>query len=112
MEKWSFRRLLKRYTEDRVSKKEKTAIEAWLDTDKTAKDTRFSWTEEDENMLFRKVTAGIDKSGSSKSGSGIDRWLKVAATVLLLSGSYTMSHWLKGAVTVDQTMADGSTERE
>lgn len=106
MESGSFGRLLKRYLEDRVSETERTAIEAWLNEDKIDSDGRFKWRKEDEDVLFREITARITRGRKGKSGPGIGHWLKVAATVLLLTGSYAMSHWLKDRVGVQQAMAD------
>jgi hypothetical protein len=112
MESRGFGRLLKRYLDNRVSGPERAAIEAWLNEDKIAGDRGFTWQKEDEDLLFREITARIEKGEKGKSGPRNGHWLKVAATVLLLSGSYVMTHWLEDTVTVDQSTADRDKGRE
>lgn len=112
MESRGFARLLKRYLEDRLSKSERTSIEAWLNEDKTGSHERFIWRKEDEDLLYREITARIERDGRGKGGSGIGYWLKVAATVLVLSGLYAMSQLLHDTLTMDQKVADREANRE
>ncbi len=91
----NFDRLLKKYMDDRVSQKERIRLEAWLDADKTGADKGFVWKKQDARMLFRGIAANIDSvdkgpaSGRSHTArSGICRWLKIAASLLLLVSGY------------------------
>ena len=115
MEKSNFDRLLERYMEDQVTEEEKTKIEAWLDSNKAKNGRHFIWTKEDEEELFKKITGRLDtveeiveyrpKEDKIRSIQ-VNRWLAIAATLLLLVAvSYVVWDLIDNRSTTQQVAA-------
>jgi transmembrane sensor len=120
MKKTNLDRLLQRYIAGQVTEQEKKKIEAWLDVKKTDEGSDLVLDEQDEERLFRKITAGIDnveeiksfRPGKAKVRALFSaRWLQVAATLLVLvAASYTV--WLIASrSTVHETITKDTTEK-
>jgi transmembrane sensor len=99
MKKTNLDRLLHRYITGQVTEQERIKIEAWLDVKKTREGKDMVLDEEDEERLFRTITANIDaaevKAFRPKKGAVrtlfSNRWLSVAAALLILAASsYTI----------------------
>lgn len=126
MEKSNFNLLLERYLTGQVTEEEKTKIEAWLDSTKAKGSGTFVWSKEDEEILFKKITANLNnvdeivafEPNQQKVPSIYsNRWLRAAAALLLLAVAsyviwvavYTKSHILHPTVTLEKMiLTDGS----
>lgn len=101
--------------QDQVTSEEKTKIEAWLDSNKARNGRYFIWTKEDEEVLFRKITANldnIDEIVTYRAKEGKTRLfhsrplLAIAATVLLLlTISYLIWNTIGNAPATQQATA-------
>lgn len=82
---------MQRYITGQVTEQEKRKIEVWLDLKKTRDGSDLVLSEEDEERLFRKITANIDnvdqiRSFRPASQSFLsNRWRQLAASVLVLA---------------------------
>lgn len=120
MKKTNLDRLLQRYITGQVTEQEKKKIEAWLNVKKTDEGSDMVLDEADEERLFRKITTSVDNVEEIKSfrpGQGrsrslfSNRWLQIAATLLLLvAASYTV-WFIAGRDTVHEVITQDNTEK-
>lgn len=82
---------MQRYITGQVTEREKRKIEAWLDVKKTPDGSDLVLSEEDEEKLFRKITANIDNEDQIRSFRPAshsmlsNRWWPLAASVLVVA---------------------------
>lgn len=90
MEKSNFDQLLQRYLTGQVTEQERIKIEAWLDVMKTEDNSDLELSKEEEDKLFQKITSkssNVDEVISlvSPRRTNWNKWLKMAAAILLLA---------------------------
>lgn len=90
---------MQRYITGQVTEREKRKIEAWLDVKKTRDGSDLVLSEEDEEKLFRKITANIDNEDQIRSFRPAshnmlsNRWWQLAASILVVAlSSYFIWH--------------------
>lgn len=105
---------MQRYVSGQVSEQEKKKIEAWLDIKKTEEGADLILSPEDEERLFRTITANIDNVDEIRSfrprGNArslfSNRWFQVAATVIILAmTSFTVWFFASRTSDIETIMA-------
>ena len=120
MKKTNLVRLMQRYITGQVTEQEKLKIEAWLDVKKTEDGAGMVLDEEDEERLFRKITASIDNVEEIKSFQPKEsrirslfsyRWFQVAATLLILVLASYSVWWIAVRDNVHEILTYDNTEK-
>lgn len=118
MKKTNFDDLLRRYVTGNVTDQEKAKIEAWLDVKKTDEGADMVLDDADEEKLFQLISKNINTekikafrpSQHHSRQLFTQRWLQVAATVLLLAAA-SIALWQVAKPKIVQVTAQAAVDK-
>lgn len=115
MKKSKFNRLLERYLTGQVTEQERIRLEAWLEVMKRENSQGLTLSEDDEDRLFRKISATTGNTDEVIRPEGKQRWLRrgmvrMAACLLILIAASAIILYIQD-IRKEQTVVSARDEK-